>query len=93
MLEAMNQLGILGESHERIRCPIMKLLIVTPSRVTMEGWRIRDGLASAAMAWPEFEVQVCTKLVGGPELQKDLKKWPPDWGCPVHYFIAGISGC
>jgi len=68
----------------------MKLLIVTPSQGHyggMEGFVM--GLASAAVAWPEFEVQVCYKLVGGRELQKDLKEMASGLGCPVHYVHSG----
>jgi glycosyltransferase involved in cell wall biosynthesis len=68
----------------------MKLLIVTPSQGHyggMEGFVM--GLASAALAWPEFEVQVCYKLVGGRELQKDLKEMASGLGCAVHYVHSG----
>ena len=46
-------------------------------------------LASAAGAWPEFEVQACFKLVGGHELRNDLKEMASTLHCPVHYVHSG----
>jgi glycosyltransferase involved in cell wall biosynthesis len=53
----------------------------------MEGFVI--GLASMVRAWPEFEVQVCFKLVGGRELKNDLKDMAATLDCPVHYIPSG----
>ena len=53
----------------------MNILVVTPSQGHyggMEGFVI--DLASKIKAWPEFEVQLCFKLVGGRELKSDLKE-------------------
>jgi glycosyltransferase involved in cell wall biosynthesis len=38
-----------------------------------------------AKAWPEFEVQLCFKLVGGRKLESDLKDMAAAANCPVHY--------
>jgi glycosyltransferase involved in cell wall biosynthesis len=68
----------------------MKLLIVTPSQGHyggMEGFVI--GLATMVKEWPEFEVQVCFKLVGGRDLKSDLKDIASALGCPVHYVHSG----
>jgi glycosyltransferase involved in cell wall biosynthesis len=68
----------------------MKLLIITPSQGHyggIEGFVI--GLASTIRTWPEFEVQVCFKMVGGQELQGDLKAMASALDCPVHYVKSG----
>jgi glycosyltransferase involved in cell wall biosynthesis len=68
----------------------MKLLIVSPSQGHyggMEGFVI--GLASAVKAWPEFEVQVCFKLVQNFELKNDLKAAAASLACPVHFVRSG----
>jgi len=68
----------------------MKLLIITPSQGHyggIEGFVI--GLASTVRTWPEFEVQVCFKLVAGQELQRDLKGMASPLDCPVHFLRSG----
>jgi len=68
----------------------MKLLIISPTQGHfggMEGFVI--GLASAVSAWPEFELQVCFKLVGNLALQNDLKSAADSLPCPVHYLPSG----
>jgi glycosyltransferase involved in cell wall biosynthesis len=68
----------------------MKLLIVTPSQGHyggMEGFVI--WLASAIRNWPEFELQVCFKVVGKKELASDLIKMAASLDCPVHYVRRG----
>ena len=68
----------------------MKLLIVSPTQGHyggMEGFVI--GLASAVKAWPEFELQVCFKLVQNWELKNDLKAAAASLACPVHYVRSG----
>jgi glycosyltransferase involved in cell wall biosynthesis len=67
----------------------MKLLIVTPTQGHyggMEGFVI--GLAATVRAWPEFDVQVCFKLVGGRELKNDLKEMASGLNCPVNYVYS-----
>src|ERR1700712_2691811 len=46
-------------------------------------------LAAAIKAWPEFELQVCFKLVQNRELKIDLKSAAAIVGCPVHYVRSG----
>jgi glycosyltransferase involved in cell wall biosynthesis len=46
-------------------------------------------LASAACAWPGFEVQVCFKLVQNRELKNDLKNAAATLKCPVHIVSSG----
>lgn len=41
--------------------------------------------------WPEFELQVCFKLVQSLELKDDLKTAAASLNCPVHYFSSGDS--
>jgi glycosyltransferase involved in cell wall biosynthesis len=53
----------------------------------MEGFVI--GLASLIKAWPEFEAQVCFKLVGNLELKDDLKQITSSVHCPVHFVHSG----
>jgi len=68
----------------------MNILVVTPSQGHyggMEGFVI--DLASKIKAWPEFEVQLCFKLVGGRELKSDLKEMASAANCPVHYVPSG----
>lgn len=68
----------------------MKILIVTPSQGHyggMEGFTIE--LASTIKAWPEFEVQVCFKLVGKRELKSDLQQMASTLDCKVHYVHSG----
>lgn len=46
-------------------------------------------LASSVEKWPEFELQVCFKLVGKRELKDDLKTAGAALSCPVHYVPSG----
>jgi len=41
------------------------------------------------VAWPEFEVQVCYKLVGGRSCKRTLKEMASGLGLPVHYVHSG----
>ena len=59
----------------------MKLLIVSPSMGHYGGIdAFVIALASAVQSWPEFEVQLCFKLVLGSELKDNLKKAVDDSG-------------
>jgi len=71
----------------------MKLLIVSPSMGHYGGIdAFVIALASAVQSWPEFEVQLCFKLVLGSELKDNLKKAVNDsLACPVHYVRRGES--
>jgi glycosyltransferase involved in cell wall biosynthesis len=53
----------------------------------MEGFVI--GLASSVRKWPEFELQVCFKLVGKRALESDLKEIASSLDCPVHFVPSG----
>jgi glycosyltransferase involved in cell wall biosynthesis len=53
----------------------------------MEGFVM--GLATMIRAWPEFEVQVCFKLVGEGKVKEDLKKVAGTINCPVHFMPSG----
>jgi glycosyltransferase involved in cell wall biosynthesis len=46
-------------------------------------------LASAVSTWPEFELQVCFKLVQKLGLKNDLKEAASSLNCPVHYVPSG----
>jgi glycosyltransferase involved in cell wall biosynthesis len=49
-------------------------------------------LASAVQRWPEFEVQLCFKLVLDSDLKDNLKKAVDDsLNCPVHFVRRGES--
>jgi glycosyltransferase involved in cell wall biosynthesis len=69
----------------------MKLLIVSPSQGHYGGIdAFVIALASAIKNWPEFEVQLCFKLVQGWELKDDLRKAVnASLVCPVHYVRRG----
>jgi len=71
----------------------MKLLIVSPSHGQYGGIdAFVIALASAVQSWPEFEVQLCFKLVQGWELEKDLKNAAHvSLNCPIHYVRRGDS--
>jgi glycosyltransferase involved in cell wall biosynthesis len=71
----------------------MKLLIVSPSMGHYGGIdAFVIALASAVQNWPEFEVQLCFKLVLGSELEPSLKKAVDEsLSCPVHYVHRGES--
>lgn len=71
----------------------MKLLIVSPSQGHYGGIdAFVIALASALQKWPEFEVQLCFKLVQDWELKADLKKAvDASLSCPVHYVRRGDS--
>lgn len=71
----------------------MRILIVTPSQGHyggMEAFVI--ALASSVAKWPEFELQVCFKLVGKRELQNDLKAAAASLPVPIHYLPSGDPG-
>ena len=68
----------------------MKLLIISPTQGHyggMEGFTI--GLAQAASAWPELELQVCFKLVQNLQLQNNLKAAAESLNCPVYFVRSG----
>ena len=68
----------------------LKILIATPSQGHyggMEAFVI--ALAASGCTWPEVELQVCFKLVGGNELRNDLKTAAACLPCPVHYLNSG----
>jgi glycosyltransferase involved in cell wall biosynthesis len=68
----------------------LKLLIVSPSQGHYGGIEaFVIALASAIEAWPEFELQVCFKLVQSFELKNDLKTAAASLACPVHYVHSG----
>ena len=46
-------------------------------------------LAASVEKWPEFELQVCFKVVGKHELTEDLKAAGAALACPVHYVKSG----
>ena len=46
-------------------------------------------LAASVVKWPEFELQVCFKLVGKRDLKADLKAAGASLACPVHYVKSG----
>ena len=46
-------------------------------------------LAASVGKWPEFELQVCFKLVGKRELKPDLKAATASLACPVHFVHSG----
>lgn len=68
----------------------MKVLIVSPTLGHyggMEAFVI--ALASAITAWPEFEVQLCFKLVRKLSLEDDLRTATSTLPCPVHFLRSG----
>jgi glycosyltransferase involved in cell wall biosynthesis len=46
-------------------------------------------LAAVVDTWPEFDLQVCFKLVGKRDLKDDLKTAASSLACPVHYVHSG----
>lgn len=71
----------------------MKILIISPSQGHYGGIEaFVTALASAITAWPEFELQVCFKLVQQFELKDDLKNAAASLKCPVHYLRSGDPG-
>jgi hypothetical protein len=71
----------------------MKLLIVSTTQGHYGGIdAFVIALASAIQTWPEFEVQLCFKLMQGWDLKPDLKKAvDASLTCPVHYVRRGES--
>ncbi len=68
----------------------IKLLIVSPSQGHYGGIEaFVIALAETVSAWPEFELQVCFKLVSNHELKSDLKETAASLRCPVHYLRRG----
>lgn len=70
----------------------MKLLIISPTHGYyggLEAFAIAVG--TAAMAWPELEVQICFKVAGDLRLKEDLKMAARSVGCPVHFVRSGFS--
>jgi len=49
-------------------------------------------LAASVAKWPEFELQVCFKLVGKRELRRDLETAAASLTRPVHYLPSGDFG-
>lgn len=50
------------------------------------------GVATAAAAWPEIEVQLCFKLVQKFVWREDLKTASGSLKCPVHFLSSGDFG-
>lgn len=68
----------------------MRLLIISPSQGHYGGIEAFVlALASAVERWPEFELQVCFKLVQKLELQNDLKAAASSLKCPVRFLPSG----
>jgi glycosyltransferase involved in cell wall biosynthesis len=68
----------------------MKLLIVSPSQGHYGGIEaFVIALASAVECWPEFELQVCFKLVQNFTLKDDLRHAAAVLRCPVHHLPSG----
>lgn len=68
----------------------MKLLIVSPSQGHYGGIEaFVIALASAVEKWPEFDLQVCFKLVQDFKLKDDLKAAVTSLKCPVHFVPSG----
>jgi glycosyltransferase involved in cell wall biosynthesis len=68
----------------------LKILIISPSQGHYGGIEaFVIALASAVANWPEFEVQVCFKLVQKFELRDDLKTAATALPCPVHFLRSG----
>ncbi len=68
----------------------MRLLIASPSQGHYGGIEaFVIALAAAVEKWPEFDLQVCFKLVGKFPLQNDLKTAAASLKCPVHYMSSG----
>jgi glycosyltransferase involved in cell wall biosynthesis len=69
----------------------MRLLIASPSQGHYGGIEaFVIALAAAVETWPEFELQVCFKLVRNLELQNDLQSAAQTaLKCPVHYLPSG----
>lgn len=71
----------------------MKILIISPSQGHYGGIEaFVIALASTVVTWPEFELQVCFKLVQNFGLKDDLKTAAAALPCPVHYLPSGDSG-
>jgi glycosyltransferase involved in cell wall biosynthesis len=68
----------------------LKLLIISPSHGLYGGIEaFVIALASVVETWPEFELQVCFKLVGKRPLKNDLRSAAAILNCPVHYLPSG----
>jgi len=68
----------------------VKLLIASPSQGHYGGIEaFVIALASAAETWPEFNLQVCFKLVQNHKLQDDLKAAAASLNCPVRFLSSG----
>jgi glycosyltransferase involved in cell wall biosynthesis len=70
----------------------MKILIVSPSQGHYGGIEaFVVALASAIESWPEFELQVCFKLVQQFPLKDDLRAAANTLRGPVHFLPSGDS--
>ena len=70
----------------------MNLLIASPTQGHYGGIEaFVIALASAADRWPEFDLQVCFKLVKNAKLKDDLKTASDSLACPVHFVHRGDS--
>ena len=68
----------------------MRVLIASPSQSHYGGIEaFVIALASSVQAWPEFELQVCFKLVRKMSLRDDLRAAAARLACPVHYMPSG----
>jgi len=69
-----------------------KLLIISPTHGHYGGLEAFVlAVGKAAMTWPEFEVQICFKVVHDLILKEDLKTSARSVGCPVHFVRSGAS--
>jgi len=70
--------------------PPVKLLLASPSQGHYGGIEaFVIALASAIEAWPEYELQVCFKLVQRRKLENDLRTAAAALRCPVHFVPSG----
>ena len=68
----------------------MKILVITPSQGHYGGIEaFVIALASAIEQWPEFELQVCFKLVQNFPLKDDLRAAAAALRSPVHWLPSG----
>lgn len=86
----MNRIGHDSRKNRSFK-NFMNLLIVSPSQGHYGGIdAFVIALASAVEKWPEFNVQLCFKLVQNWELKDDLRNAvDASLTCPVHYLRRG----
>jgi glycosyltransferase involved in cell wall biosynthesis len=70
----------------------VKILVISPSQGHYGGIEaFVIALALAIETWPEFQLQVCFKLVQNYPLKDDLRTAAAALKCPVHYLPSGDS--